>query len=146
MATFPTMYPDRHLTARVHGRAVSLLRHRERGSEGIQFAGVVFPLLLLIFGILQLALYYVTVLQAQSAAEIGVQISRAENSTLAAGIAAARQNITSIDIARDVDITGSRTATDTTITVTANSPTLIPFLTLPQVRSSAHGPIERVTR
>ena len=40
MATFPTMYPDRHLTARVHGRAVSLLRHRERGSAGAVLKGV----------------------------------------------------------------------------------------------------------
>lgn len=137
--------PDRHLTTRARGKAALLLAQRDRGSEGIQFAGVVLPLLMLIFGILQLALYYTTVLQAQSAAQIGVQVSRAQNSSLGAGIAAAQQNIASIDIARDVSITGTRTGTDTSITVTANSPTLIPFLTLPRVLSSAHGPIERVT-
>lgn len=127
-------------------KAVQVLRRRERGSEGLQFAGITLPLLLLLFGILQAALYFVTDLQAASAAQTGVQAARAETSPGGAGAAAARASIARIGIARDIDVTETRTGTDITVTVTANAPTLVPFLPLPTASATAHGIVEQVTR
>ena len=119
---------------------------REQGSEGIQFAAIALPLLLIVFGILQATLYFVTDLQASSAAQVGAQAARGETASADAGIAAAQANITRIDIAKNVAVTGSRTADDVVITVTANAPTLIPFLALPPVVATAHGVVEHPTR
>lgn len=127
-------------------RAAQLRRRRERGSEALQFAGITLPLLLLLFGILQAALYFVTDLQTASAAQTGVQAARGETSPAGAGAAAARASIARIGIARDVDVTETRTATDVTVTVTATAPTLVPFLPLPTASATAHGIVEQVTR
>lgn len=127
-------------------RAAQLLRQRERGSEALQFAGITLPLLLLLFGILQAALYFVTDLQAASAAQTGVQAARGETSPAGAGTAAARASIARIGIARDVDVTETRTGTDVTVTVTATAPTLVPLLPLPPASATAHGIVEQVTR
>lgn len=118
---------------------------RERGSEGIQFAAIALPLLMLLFGALQGGLYFVTSMQASSAAHAGVQAARSEGGTLGAGISAAQTSLAQIGIARDVSVSGSRGATDASITVSAHSPTLIPLLSLPIVVATAQGPVERVT-
>lgn len=119
---------------------------RDRGSEGIQFAALILPLILIVFGIIQASLYYVTDLQASSAAQVGVQAARGENASADAGISAAQANISRLAIARDVAVTGSRTADNVSITVTSNAPTFIPFLALPPVTATAHGVVEHATR
>ena len=129
------------------GRPFRILRaSRERGSQGIQFAALGLVLLLAIFGILQASLYYITDLQASAAAQIGVQAARGQEGTAGAGIAAAETNIGRLGIARDVSVTGSRSVDDVQITVTANSPVLVPLLPLPAVVATAHGVVEHPTR
>ncbi len=120
-------------------------RARERGAEALQFAVIGAPLAIIVFGVIQLSLFAVTSMQTSSAAQVGVQAARAQTGSLAQGAAAAADSIRHIGIAEDIAVSGSRTDTDATITVTARTPSLIPFFRLPAVVSSAHGPVERVT-
>jgi Flp pilus assembly protein TadG len=126
-------------------RALTRRDHREQGMEGVQFAAVVLVLLLLGFGTLQGALYFITAMQATAAAHAGVQAARTETGTAGDATAAAGSIAGQVGIASQVSVQVERNAADTTVTVTARSPQLIPMLPLPQVVATAHGTVERPT-
>lgn len=121
-------------------------RVRERGAEALSLAILAPAALILAAGILQAALYFITSITASSAAQSGVQAARAEYGSVDAGISAASSTIDAIGIAQNPSVTGSRSATDATITVTAVSPVLLPVISLPDIIATAHGPVERVTQ
>ncbi len=122
-------------------------RRNERGSASVQLV-VFIPLLLLIqFGGLQAALYHHARAVAIGAAQEGARAAATENGSVAAGVAAAESF--AADVGRDalgqVVVTGQRSATTATITVTGQSLTVIPGWE-PQVSQSAALPVERLTR
>lgn len=117
----------------------------DRGSVATETV-IVFPVVvLLIFVVVQAGLFYYGRSSALAAAQQGVQASRVENGSAAAGAAAARDFLTGPgDLLTDVTVTQSRGAVDTTITVAGTIPTLLPGVTF-TVNQTATGTVERVT-
>lgn len=104
---------------------------------------IITPLLLtLLFGIVQAGLFYNARNSATTAAQVGVAIARAENGTFAHGANATRSYLQQLDAAPGAQISGGRTATTATITVTMDPPVVLPGLPLPQIIASASAPVE----
>ena len=112
---------------------------------------MLFPVVLLIlFGVIQGALYFHGRNVALAAAEQGVRTARADGQTNRAGTAAghARQfladtgelnNLTALSITPDVDADTVR------VTVTARTVSLLPGMPGPKISQTAAGNIERFT-
>ena len=112
---------------------------------------MLFPVVLLIlFGVIQGALYFHGRNVALAAAEQGVRAARADGQTDRAGTAAdrARQfladtgeldNLTGLSITPDVDAEAVR------VTVSARTVSLLPGIGGPQISQTASGDIERFT-
>lgn len=132
--------------------ALSRLRHRvrsrdERGSATLQLV-IVFPvMLLLIFGIIQGALYYHARAIALAAAEEGLRGARVENGTASAGAARAQQFLDRAGngLITAVAISPTRTADTASVTVRGQSLSLAPGLPGLIVSQTAAGPVERLT-
>ncbi len=121
-------------------------RARERGSEAFQFAAIATALFTLLIGAFQVALWFIASMQASAAAQAGAQVARTQYGTVGAGVDAAGSSLAAIGVARTPAITGSRTATEASITVTVTAPSLLPrILALPPITATAYGPVERVT-
>jgi Flp pilus assembly protein TadG len=118
----------------------------ERGSAAVQTA-ILFPVaLLLIFGIIQGALWFHARNVALGAAQEGVRVASAEGG--AGGAERAHQfvrDLTGGTLIRDLDVSESATGEAVTITVTGKAPSLIPGVSGVTVRQSATAPIERFT-
>jgi Flp pilus assembly protein TadG len=110
---------------------------------------VLFPvLMLLVFGIVQGVFWYHARTVALAAAGSGVAVARTESGTEAAGRAAASafvERAGGSDVISGVQVTGARSATEATITVSGRAPSLVPGVPGPPVRQTASGPVERVT-
>lgn len=135
------------------GRWTTLRRHvspvrmsRERGSAAVQTA-MLFPVaLLLVFGIIQGALWFHARNIALGAAQEGARVASAESG--AGGEQRAREfvgNLTGGTLIRDLDVRETATSEMVTITVVGNAPSLVPGVTGLTVRQSATAPIERFT-
>lgn len=134
----------------MHRREGQARRHLIRlrddsGSVAVETV-IVFPVvLLLIFGAIQAGLYYYGRTTALAAAQQGVQASRVENGSATAGTAAARNFLAGpSSLLRNVTVTPSRDAVNTTVTVAGTIPTLLPGFTF-TVTQTATGTVERVT-
>jgi Flp pilus assembly protein TadG len=118
----------------------------ERGSAAVQTA-ILFPVaLLLIFGIIQGALWYHARNVALGAAQEGVRVASAEGG--GGGADRAHEfvrDLTGGTLIRDLDVSESATGEAVTITVTGKAPSLIPGVSGVTVRQSATAPIERFT-
>ena len=118
----------------------------ERGSAAVQTA-MLFPVvLLLVFGIIQGALWFHARNIALGAAQEGARAASAEGG--AGGEQRAREfvsNLTGGTLIRELDVRETATGEMVTITVVGNAPSLVPGVTGLTVRQSATAPIERFT-
>jgi Flp pilus assembly protein TadG len=118
----------------------------ERGSAAVQSA-ILFPIvLLLVFGIIQGALWFHARNIALGAAQEGARVASAEGG--AGGELRAHEfvrNLTGGTLIRDLEVSGTATGEAVTITVAGNAPGLVPGVSGLTVRQSATAPIERFT-
>lgn len=123
-------------------------RRDERGSFTLELA-VLFPVvLLLIFLVIQGALYYHARNVALAAAQEGVRVARAENGTQTAGGNAARafvEQAGGTGIITNLKVDPTRTATKATITVSGRAMSAIPGMPGFTITQTAEGPVERFT-
>ncbi|MFJ8579009.1 TadE family protein [Micromonospora sp. NPDC093277] len=143
---------DRVTGLRGPGRLTAVVRGRlaeggtERGANPVELAVVMPAILVLLFGSIQLAVWFVARSTALNAAQSGVNAQRAFQAPPGAG----RDRATSfLHAAGDwlVDWpapTCTTTATEVTCTVTGRSLSVIPGVHF-AVRQTAHGPVERWT-
>ena len=125
-----------------------MTRERERGSSSVEVV-VLFPVvLLLVFGLVQGALWAHARNVAAAAAQEGVRAARAETTTPDAGRAEAtafldRAGGQDVLLGARVEVTG--TAVEVQVAVTGTAVSLLPGVPGPPVRQSATGPVERFT-
>jgi len=146
--------PARPAGSATTGRRAGLPRpHPRRGDDGVATLEltVLFPVVLLIlFGVIQGALYFHGRNVAMAAAEQGVRAARADGQTNRTGTAAgqARQfladtgeldNLTELSVTPDVDAETVR------VTVSARTVSLLPGMPGPRISQTASGDIERFT-
>ncbi|MCE0485487.1 TadE/TadG family type IV pilus assembly protein [Ornithinimicrobium sediminis] len=108
---------------------------------------VLLPLVfLLLFAMVQGGLWFHARAVALAAAQEGARVAAAEDSSAGAGIAAASSFVADAGsgVVLNVAVSGSRTVTSATVTVTGHAQSLIPFLD-PAVAQSASFPTERIT-
>ena len=119
---------------------------RDRGSSSVEVV-VLLPLVfLLLFAMVQGGLWFHARAVALGAATEGARVAAAESSSAGAGISAATSFIADAGsgVVIDPAVTGSRSATTATVTVTGQAQSLVPFLN-PSVAQSASFPTERIT-
>ena len=142
MATMTTLRASRH---RLIGRAAA---GRERGSSSIQMVILMPALFSIMFLGMQGALYYHARTVAIAAAQEGARAAGSQNGTAAGGISAASSFVSDAggkDVLPGAHLTGGRSATTATVTVTGTSLSVIPGWS-PAVSQSASVPVERITR
>lgn len=129
----------------------SRLRQRrdERGSATLEIT-VCFPVLLLvIFAVIQGALYYHARDVALAAATDGLTAAQARGGSAAAGRTAAYSFVTRAggdSVLRGYAVSTSRSGVNATVTVTGRVPSLFPGLPNWSVSQTADGPVERFTQ
>ena len=95
----------------------------------------------------QAALYYHARTVAIAGAQLGARAAGAETGTTSMGIAAASSFVAAsggADVLESASVSGSRSATAATVTVTGTSLSVIPGWS-PTIRQSATVPVERLT-
>lgn len=120
---------------------------RDRGSSSVEIV-VLLPLIfVLLFAMVQGGLWFHARAVALGAAQEGARVAAAENSSGDAGIFAASSFIADAGsgVVLNPAVTASRTHTTTTVTITGQAQSLIPFLN-PSVAQSASFPTERITQ
>ena len=142
MATMTTLRASCHrLIARTAFR-------RERGSSSIQMVMLMPALFSIMFLGMQGALYYHARTVAIAAAQEGARAAGSQNGTAAEGVSAASSFVSDAggkDVLPGAHMTGGRSATTATVTVTGTSLSVIPGWS-PAVSQSASVPVERITR
>ena len=119
----------------------------ERGSGSLTLV-VLFPvILLLIFGVVQGALYYYARSLALAAAQEGLRDARVENGSASAGGDRARQFLDRVDdgMLKAVSVSPQRNAGSASVTVRGRSLSLLPGMPGLQVAQTASGPVEVFT-
>lgn len=113
--------------------------------EGYATSVIVIPgILLFVFGTLQGALFYLGSNVAQTAAFASYTNARAYQSNVAVGESAGNQIIGGMSgFLGDPHVDVQRTPTTVTVTVTGTALSLIPGVTLPEVKRTITGPVER---
>ena len=141
----PTMTTLRALYRSLIGRTAV---RRERGSSSIQMVILMPALFSIMFLGMQGALYYHARTVAIAAAQEGARAAGSQNGTAAGGISAASSFVSDAggnDVLPGAHMTGGRSATTATVTVTGTSLSVIPGWS-PAVSQSASVPVERITR
>ena len=121
---------------------------RERGSSSIQMVMLMPALFSIMFLGMQGALYYHARTVAIAAAQEGARAAGSQNGTAADGVSVASSFVSDAggkDVLPGAHMTGGRSATTTTVTVTGTSLSVIPGWS-PAVSQSASVPVERITR
>jgi Flp pilus assembly protein TadG len=139
MTTLPALY--RRLIARTAAG-------RERGSSSIQMVILMPALFSIMFLGMQGALYYHARTVAIAAAQEGARAAGSQNGTAAEGVSAASSFVSDAggkDVLPGAHMTGGRSATTATMTVTGTSLSVIPGWS-PAVSQSAAVPVERITQ
>ena len=142
MATMTTL---RASCCRLIGRTAV---ERERGSSSIQMVILMPALFSIMFLGMQGALYYHARTVAIAAAQEGARAAGSQNGTAADGVSAASSFVSDAggkDVLPGAHMTGGRSATTATVTVTGTSLSVIPGWS-PAVSQSASVPVERITR
>jgi Flp pilus assembly protein TadG len=140
-----TMTTLRASCCRLTGRTAA---GRERGSSSIQMVILMPALFSIMFLGMQGALYYHARTVAIAAAQEGARAAGSQNGTAGDGISAASSFVSDAggkDVLPGAHMTGSRSATTATVTVTGTSLSVIPGWSL-AVSQSASVPVERITR
>jgi Flp pilus assembly protein TadG len=142
MATMTTLRaPCRRLIGR-------MAAGRERGSSSIQMVILMPALFSIMFLGMQGALYYHARTVAIAAAQEGARAAGSQNGTAAEGVSAASSFVSDAggrDVLPGAHMTGGRSATTATMTVTGTSLSVIPGWS-PAVSQSASVPVERITQ
>lgn len=116
---------------------------RDRGSATLELAILTPALLLLMFGVIQAALFFSARNVVSSAAQVGLDAVRIETGSVSAGTAAARTYINQVGgTAAGLTVSGDRTTTTASVTVAMDPPVLLPGLPLPRITASANAPVE----
>ena len=121
---------------------------REGGSSSIQMVILMPALFSIMFLGMQGALYYHARTVAIAAAQEGARAAGGENGTATDGISAASSFVSDAggeDVLPGAHMTGGRSATTATVTVTGTSLSVIPGWS-PAVSQSASVPVERITQ
>jgi len=119
---------------------------RQRGSITLELV-IIFPVLLvMLFGTVQVGLWFHHRNIAITAAQEGARVAASYNSTASAGAETARQFATQAG-AHNVRVDADSGAILTTVSVTVETPSLMPGL-IPDmpITQSATMPLERITR
>lgn len=119
---------------------------RDSGSSSVEVV-VLLPLVfLLLFAMVQGGLWFHARAVALGAATEGARVAAAESSSAGAGISAASSFIADAGsgVVINPAVTGSRSSTTATISVTGQAQSLVPFLN-PSVAQSASFPVERIS-
>jgi Flp pilus assembly protein TadG len=143
MATMTTLPASRR---RHNGRTAAV--RRERGSSSIQMVILMPALFSIMFLGMQGALYYHARTVAIAAAQEGARAAGSQNGTAAEGVSAASSFVSDAggkDVLPGAHMTGGRSATTATMTVTGTSLSVIPGWS-PAVSQSASVPVERITQ
>lgn len=123
----------------------SRLRRDDRGSA-VEMAIIAPLLLLLVFGIVQAAIYYQARSVAVAAAETGLRAARVVNGSGAAGQAAAAGFLANSEPRLgSAAVSANRTATVASVQIRGTSPSIVPGLTF-TVSVASELPVERLTR
>ncbi|MFI5926609.1 TadE family protein [Micromonospora sp. NPDC051543] len=136
-------------------RAVSTARRRlvtgdrERGANPVELAVVMPLILVLLFASLQVAAVFLARATALNAAQSGVNAERRYNASNGAGVASAKQFLsTSGSWLLGWDKAGGPSCVtseiDVTCTVSGRSLSVVPGVDF-EIGQTAHGPVERVT-
>ena len=121
---------------------------RERGSSSIQMVILMPALFSIMFLGMQGALYYHARTVAIAAAQEGARAAGSQNGTAVEGVSAASSFVSDAggkDVLPGAHMTGGRSATTATVTVTGTSLSVIPGWS-PAVSQSVSVPVERITR
>jgi len=124
------------------GRACDRYGRDERGSASAELVVATPLLLLLILGVVQFALWQHATHVAEAAAQQGLAAGRVEGGTEAVGKTEASAVLRQLGVLSDSHVAAKRTADATTVMVTGEAPSVLPFVHLP-VRAVASGPSER---
>ena len=128
-------------------RSSQCLMRGERGSSSVEMV-IALPLVLtVLFLAVQAGTWFHARSIALASAQSGARTSAMLNSSLEAGLSSARSFAADVGgtTLTGVTVTGDRTATSTTVTVTGHSVRLVPFMDV-TVSQSATLPVERYTR
>ena len=128
-------------------RSSGWLMRGERGSASVEMV-IALPLVLtVLFLAVQAGTWFHARSIALASAQSGARTSAMLNSSLEAGLLSARSFAADVGgtTLTGVTVTGDRTATSTTVTVTGHSVRLVPFMDV-TVSQSATLPVERYTR
>lgn len=119
----------------------------ERGSSSIEMVIALPIVLTVLFLAVQAGTWFHARSIALASAQSGARTSAMLNSSLEAGLSSAMSFAADVGgtTLTGVTVTGDRTATSTTVTVTGHSVRLVPFMDV-TVSQSATLPVERYTR
>jgi len=128
-------------------RSSRWLMRGERGSSSVEMVIALPIVLTVLFLAVQAGTWFHARSIALASAQSGARTSAMLNSSLEAGLSSARSFATDVGgtTLTGVTVTGDRTATSTTVTVTGHSVRLVPFMDV-TVSQSATLPVERYTR
>lgn len=118
-------------------------REGERGAMTLETVIVLPAVLLLIFVAIQAGLWFHARDVAIHAASAGATAASAENAADAAGASAAQGFIDQVGALRNVVIDVGRTGATVTVTVSGQSPAIVPGMALPPITQSSTAAIER---
>lgn len=123
------------------------LMRGERGSSSVEMVIALPIVLTVLFLAVQAGTWFHARSIALASAQSGARTSAMLNSSLEAGLSSARSFAADVGgtTLTGVTVTGDRTATSTTVTVTGHSVRLVPFMDV-TVSQSATLPVERYTR
>jgi Flp pilus assembly protein TadG len=146
----PALPPDRSATAPRRSPVRRAPGRPDRGAATLELV-VLFPmLLLLIFGVIQGALFFHGRNVALAAAEQGVRAGRADGHSDPAAVAVAQAHQFLVDTSEldnftELTITPSVDGDQVRLTVSARTVSMLPGLPGPRVRQSAAGSLEVFT-
>ena len=128
-------------------RSIRRLMRGERGSSSVEMVIALPIVLTVLFLAVQAGTWFHARSIALASAQSGARTSAMLNSSLEAGLSSARSFAADVGgtTLTGVTVTGDRTATSTTVTVTGHSVRLVPFMDV-TVSQSATLPVERYTR
>ena len=128
-------------------RSSRWLMRGERGSSSVEMVIALPIVLTVLFLAVQAGTWFHARSIALASAQSGARTSAMLNSSLEAGLSSARSFASDVGgtTLTGVTVTGDRTATRTTVTVTGHSVRLVPFMDV-TVSQSATLPVERYTR
>ena len=135
------------MTAISRSRRASPASRHDRGASSIEMVLALPIVLTVLFLAVQAGMWFYARSIALAAAQSGARTSAILGSTLDQGLTDARSFATDVGgtTLSGVTVTGARSSTTTTVTVTGHTVRLVPFMDL-TVTQTATLPVERYTR